>query len=151
MRKEQRDQTLLGRLSRASTLSSACVYAVGKHNFPSGRSAAPQNRAWLWRRRADCGDLRFTTGHRNLEAVAPVLTVHRHHGAVVQVLNKASSHGAPGLAHEVPTLSEEVQSLPGSGDQPCFAARICIFKRPVGTGAPSQAQSLCHLFGRDWK
>lgn len=69
-------------------------------------------------------DIRFPVGGGDLEAVAPVLTVHCHHGAVVQVLDQAASHGTPGLAHEVPALGEEVQPLPGGGDQPCFTARI---------------------------
>ena len=59
-----------------------------------------------------CG-LRFSIGSGDLEAVSSVLTVHCHHRAVVQVLDQAPGHGAPWLAHEIPALGEEVESLPG--------------------------------------
>lgn len=80
-------------------------------------------------------DVRFSVGGGDLEAVSSVFTVHGHHGAVVQVLDQTSSHGSPGLTHEIPALGEEVQSLPGSGDQPCFTVRI-VFEKPISTRKP---------------
>lgn len=68
--------------------------------------------------------IRFSTGCGDLEAVSSVFTIHCHHRAVVQVLNQASSHGSPGLAHEVPALGEEVQPLPCGGDQSRLAVEI---------------------------
>lgn len=67
---------------------------------------------------------RFATGRGDLEAVSSVFTIHCHHRAVVQVLNQASSHSTPGLAHEVPALGEEVQPLPRGGDQSRLVSEI---------------------------
>lgn len=79
------------------------------------------------------GGIRFATGHGDLEAVSPVFTIHRHHRAVVQVLNQASSHSAPGLTHEVPALGEEVQPLPRGGDQSRLAVGI-VYEGPLTLG-----------------
>lgn len=90
-----------------------------------------------------CG-LRFSVGRGDLEAVSPVFTIHRHHGAVVQVLDQASCHGAPGLTHEVPTLCEEVKPLPCGSDQPCFTVRIVVLESLLVLGsAPSTSSSCC--------
>lgn len=67
---------------------------------------------------------RFATGRGDLEAVSSVFTIHRHHRAVVQVLNQASSHSSPRLAHEVPALGEEVQPFPCGGDQSRLVSEI---------------------------
>lgn len=60
--------------------------------------------------------VRFPRGRGDLETEAPVLTLHGHDGAVVQVHDHAPGHGTSRLAHEVPSLGEEVQPVPGCGD-----------------------------------
>lgn len=58
---------------------------------------------------------RFAWRWCDLETVTPVLTIHGHNGAVVQVQHHAPRHRPPRLAHEVPPLGEEEQSVPGRG------------------------------------
>lgn len=105
--------------------------AAGPGSLPSSSQTAPAG-------------LRFPAGSGDLEAVSPVLAVHRHHRAVVQVLDQASSHRSPGLTHEVPALGEEVESLPGGGDQPCFAVGM-VLESPLAPGGPEHLQWRCQL------
>lgn len=59
--------------------------------------------------------IRFAWRGCYLETVASVFALHSHDGAVVQVKHHASSHRPTWLTHEVPSLGEEVQSVPGCG------------------------------------
>lgn len=58
---------------------------------------------------------RFAWRWCDLETVTPVLAIHGHDGAVVQVQHHAPRHRPPRLAHEVPPLGEEEKSVPGRG------------------------------------
>lgn len=89
--------------------------------------------------------IRFATGRGDLKAVSSVFTIHSHHRAVVQVLNQASSHSSPGLAHEVPALGEEVQSLPGGGDQSRLAVGI-VCEGSLALGHGNSPSIPCCLF-----
>lgn len=66
----------------------------------------------------DC--IRFAGRGGDLKTVASVLALHGHDGAVVQVQHHAPRHRPARLAHQVPSLGEEVQSVPGRGHQTCF-------------------------------
>lgn len=65
-------------------------------------------------------NVRFSCRGGDLKTVASVLTLHSHDGAVVQVQHHAPRHGPPRLAHQVPPLGEEEESIPGCGHQTCF-------------------------------
>lgn len=59
----------------------------------------------------------------DLEAKAPVITVHSHDGRVVQVRDQASCHLAARLLHQVTPLREEILPLPGGRHQPRLTER----------------------------
>lgn len=59
--------------------------------------------------------VRFSSRGCDLETVSPVLTFHRHHGAVIQVQNHTPRHSTSWLAHKVTSLGEEVEPVPGCG------------------------------------
>lgn len=56
----------------------------------------------------------------DLEAEPPILAVHCHDGAVIDVQDQTSGYGTTRLAHEVSSLSEEVLTVPGGWNQTGF-------------------------------
>ena len=72
--------------------------------------------------------VRFSSGRGYLKTIASVFTLHGHDRAVVQVQHHAAGHCPARLAHEVPSLGEEVKPVPGCGHK----ARLAGAQRERG-------------------